>query len=1076
VAKTKALEVAQLANTIEVANGEISTIGTLSSIDISGQIDTSTLQATSAISTANASVTNTLTANNVNLTGEVTSNVTLSRNGSSSLTRVITIGGAQQSDGTDYARLDFVNYDANDASPEDYVGARIAAQNASGAEYGELSFYTSLAGTLGERLTIASSGLVTAKNGLSVVGNLTTSGEFTLSNSVGRIKAATDLELIIDHDNNNIGVLRVKNGAGDTVLTVDESGNTTGIGTVVGKRFEPTGNVDTTAVGLSVYASGAWLNTPTGTSGYLGHAGSGILKWDSDSVDITGDLTVSGDFIISGNTTFVNSDNLQIEDLNIVLASGSANNTVANGAGITIDGANAQITYDGTNDTWNLNKATNISGDINATSYSGGNTSNWDTAYSWGNHAGKYVNAHRSSIIIQDDTYYRAFRVTVSDNNLTSTFRFTVAGDGGGYVAATTFDVIVNHSQDIYIEAASGAYSPITVKIISDNNHNCDVYIKCNFSNTQMLAHFDVMAYNEQTVTFSPTAAEYTGATLEYTTSANHKEFVQSSGNVNIKLDGSIYAAQKIGIGTTSPQSQLYIESAYNDSIRLSDGRSSADANTRFSSAITWDSFYDGAASIKLEHNDYSPAYRRLKFDVSNNNIMALTSSSVGIGTSNPRTKLDVDGIITAGDNSSVGGSVGLAIDYSNGYLTSYGSMYSGGGPLIGYGVRSNGALDKFYSTSGLAGLSRSALVMDDRLRFFTGSSVTANVGIEVAMTERLTVSNTGKVGIGSSDPRTNLDIIVPGANPTATTVTNTTNAKGIFVTSDSNANDMAGIWMGSGSGTHFSGIAGGRTAHTLHWGTHLSFYTHDDNTANLHTATEKVRITGSGNVGIGTTTPNNKLDVKVNSSLVSIGEYNSGAVIWLDGVNGDLVGGDYAAITHNENGLKFHTASLNEAVTISPAANVGIGTDNPQQKLDVNGNIRHTGLTMTDGTDIDQIKTYTKSLTVLDTWTDTGIDSTDLSTGSYMVQVYVENFNVGGGNYYEFYTGVMSWFSNNTNNPYASEIYLHNAGHADGNNKIYLQTQRTYNADTSDLKLQIRNDVSTNGATNYIFKFRRMM
>ena len=63
----------------------------------------------------------------------------------------------------------------------------------------------------------------------------------------------------------------------------------------------------------------------------------------------------------------------------------------------------------------------------------------------------------------------------------------------------------------------------------------------------------------------------------------------------------------------------------------------------------------------------------------------------------------------------------------------------------------------------------------------------------------------------------------------------------------------MAGIHLGTGGGTHFSSIVGCRTANASHWGTHLAFYTHNNDASYLNTATEKMRIDGAGRV----TTPN---------------------------------------------------------------------------------------------------------------------------------------------------------------------------------------------------------------------------
>jgi hypothetical protein len=57
---------------------------------------------------------------------------------------------------------------------------------------------------------------------------------------------------------------------------------------------------------------------------------------------------------------------MEVDDLNITLASGAANAAAANGAGITVDGASATITYDGTNDEWDFNKNINVTGTIDS--------------------------------------------------------------------------------------------------------------------------------------------------------------------------------------------------------------------------------------------------------------------------------------------------------------------------------------------------------------------------------------------------------------------------------------------------------------------------------------------------------------------------------------------------------------------------------------------------------------------------------------------------------------------------------------------------------------------------------------
>ena len=156
--------------------------------------------------------------------------------------------------------------------------------------------------------------------------------------------------------------------------------------------------------------------------------------------------------------------------------------------------------------------------------------------------------------------------------------------------------------------------------------------------------------------------------------------------------------------------------------------------------------------------------------------------------------------------------------------------------------------------------------------------------------------------------------------------------------------------------------------------------------------------------------------------------------------------------------------------------SNVGIANTNPQHKLSVGGSVRHTGLVLSEGTNIDQITSITKTLGVTVSWMDTGISGTNLVTGSYIVQIEDHSDPSGGSNrnYDEYYTGFMSWWSSSTNDTDASEIILHAAGHATEDNHIYLRVLRQM---SGVLKLQIRRDFDRSGQpVDYKFKFRRMI
>ena len=109
------------------------------------------------------------------------------------------------------------------------------------------------------------------------------------------------------------------------------------------------------------------FNTLATTTGSLSNRittleGSGTIQGVGTTNNVTfgslttsNNVTVGGDLIVQGNTVTLNTTQLVIEDKLISLASGSANATAANGAGIEVIGANATFTYDSTPNAWTAN-------------------------------------------------------------------------------------------------------------------------------------------------------------------------------------------------------------------------------------------------------------------------------------------------------------------------------------------------------------------------------------------------------------------------------------------------------------------------------------------------------------------------------------------------------------------------------------------------------------------------------------------------------------------------------------------------------------------------------------------------
>lgn len=138
-------------------------------------------------------------------------------------------------------------------------------------------------------------------------------------------------------------------------------------------------------------------------------------------------------------------------------------------------------------------------------------------------------------------------------------------------------------------------------------------------------------------------------------------------------------------------------------------------------------------------------------------------------------------------------------------------------------------------------------------------------------------------------------------------------------------------------------------------------------------------------------------------------------------------------------------------------------------------GSISHTGLVTTQGTNIDQIQVYTKTLNLTGNWQDVGISGSDLNNGTYLVQLYANDSGSGGNNIDEYYSGVMSWYFSMTTSSLelpTDEIALHRAG-ASEDGGLYL---RTYRSDGDVLKLQMYSNTVNASASNYVFKFRRMI
>src|SRR3989339_552585 len=184
-----------------------------------------------------------------------------------------------------------------------------------------------------------------------------------------------------------------------------------------------------------------------------------------------------------------------------------------------------------------------------------------------------------------------------------------------------------------------------------------------------------------------------------------------------------------------------------------------------------------------------------------------------------------------------------------------------------------------------------------------------------------------GYVGIGTTSPQAILH----------TQTTGTGNKTGLIVgRNTANTNDISSIVFNSADlgdqGAIDSIILSGSTAD-------LAF-----RTRTASALTEKVRITTTGYVGIGTTTPQSKLEVKDTAPFITINGTGANSEPGLK-IQNDARGWQFYVAGGDADKLYIRDTTVPATrMVIDDSGYVGIGTTTPQQKLDVVGNINSTG------------------------------------------------------------------------------------------------------------------------------------
>jgi len=198
-------------------------------------------------------------------------------------------------------------------------------------------------------------------------------------------------------------------------------------------------------------------------------------------------------------------------------------------------------------------------------------------------------------------------------------------------------------------------------------------------------------------------------------------------------------------------------------------------------------------------------------------------------------------------------------------------------------------------------------------------SSTKPLMEVENASSSLFVIDSSGNVGIGTSSPGSysstanNLVVQDTAGQGGLTLVSTTTGASNIFFA------DTAGTAQGQ--------------IKYQHSGDYMRFYTD---------ASERLRIDSSGNVGIGTSSPTQKLTVaSSDTSVTRIQIANSSTGVGAtDGLQFSVDGNGYAGINNRENTDLYVSTNNTIRLTVKNNGNVGVGTSTPKSTLDTNGKV----------------------------------------------------------------------------------------------------------------------------------------
>ena len=408
----------------------------------------------------------------------------------------------------------------------------------------------------------------------------------------------------------------------------------------------------------------------------------------------------------------------------------------------------------------------------------------------------------------------------------------------------------------------------------------------------------------------------------------------------------TIDSNERVGIGESSPISELHITDASATAVVRLESSDSGDCRINFDDQSATD-----RGRIIYAHSDDS-----LRTEVAGSERMRIDSSgNVGIGTSSPESPLHVVGTNTLlsplriQPASGNGASAFSIRQDATADRFNIGLAYSSASGIIGNRVKPSNTSESDatgFLSSSASNVARTAIKFHTSgdIQFYNAPQQNTAVDSVVAMTERMRIDSSGRLLIGTTDigyTGFGDDLTIGSASGNnGMTIRSGTSNYGTFYFSDA---------TGTSAGTYAGKIQ----------------YNHSDNSMVFATnsSSERMRINSSGNVGIGTSSPNAELHISKSADANSTelilentftASGSTDEIIQLQARFGGydasyIITGkeeDFTTSANRSSFMSFTTrkdGTLAEKMRIDSSGNVGIGTSSPTQKLDVSGTVKAT-------------------------------------------------------------------------------------------------------------------------------------